>query len=124
MKFDTIAKPKIYGRRGTKNIHKFSLSLTTKSLWRALSMDHLWHRVITTNYSNNFGLIQWFHVEKKPTTDASNIWSNLLQAVNVMIKWLTWILGIEQFIRVGMDSIMGVLKNFNLSVELLSPLHE
>jgi hypothetical protein len=48
--WESIAKPKSVGGWGLRNIFLFNQALASKSLWRVLSQDGIWHRVITGKY--------------------------------------------------------------------------
>jgi hypothetical protein len=49
-----IARPKIYGGWGLKNMDMFGRALAAKSLWRCLTKDGLWNKVVKDKYIHNF----------------------------------------------------------------------
>jgi len=48
--WESIARPKYLGGWGLRNIHLFNRDLATKSMWRLLTKDGIWHRVIKDKY--------------------------------------------------------------------------
>ena len=48
--WDMIAKPKLLGGWGLRNIFLFNRALAANSLWRVLMKDGIWHKVIKDKY--------------------------------------------------------------------------
>jgi hypothetical protein len=48
--WEKIAKPKLLGGWGLRNLFIFNRALATKSLWQVLMEEGIWHRVIKYKY--------------------------------------------------------------------------
>jgi hypothetical protein len=55
-RWDIIAKPKAVGGWGLRNLALFKQALATKTLWRVLTQDGIWHRIIHGKYITPFHL--------------------------------------------------------------------
>jgi hypothetical protein len=64
-----IARPKKYGGWGLRNLFSFSRAMATNTLWRALMLDGLWHRVLKDKYFPYVSVARWLRtvprLEKK-----------------------------------------------------------
>jgi hypothetical protein len=121
-KWEIIAKPKIFGGWGIRNIYLFNRSLVENTLWRVLMKDDIWHRVIKDKYLPYSSVFTWLRSTTQRTTNASQTWRNLVKSINVITHWLSWSPGSGHSVIIGKDKILG-LGNFSLlSQELLASL--
>jgi hypothetical protein len=91
--WDFIARPKILGGWGLRNIFLFNKVLVEKSLWRVMMKDGIWHRVIKDKYLPHCSIATWLRSTSHRTTNASHIWKNLLKYLHIITHWLRWKLG-------------------------------
>jgi hypothetical protein len=54
-----IARPKKYGGWGLRNLFSFSRAMVANTLWRALMVDGLWHRVLKEKYLPSVSVEHW-----------------------------------------------------------------
>jgi len=107
-RWDSIAKPKSVGGWGIWNIFLFKQALETKSLWRVLTQDGIWNRVIYGKYITPHCFSSWIkHTDNCPAI-ASPIWRSLLKNIHIIQQWLCWKLGPSHAIHIGRDAIMGL----------------
>jgi hypothetical protein len=58
--WEHLAKPKQLGGWGIQNIHLFNKALAANSLWRVLTKDGVWSKVIKDKYIPHCSTITWF----------------------------------------------------------------
>jgi hypothetical protein len=87
-RWDSIAKPKMVGGWGLRNIFLFNKYLASNSLWCVLSQDGIWHRVIIGKYISHIFVLSWLRQTFNSPTNASLIWRSLLKYVHIIQHWL------------------------------------
>jgi hypothetical protein len=123
-RWDSIAKPKSVGGWGLRNIFLFNKALASNSLWRVLSQDGIWHRVIIGKYITHLTILSWLRHTTTSPTNASPIWRSLLKFIHIIQHWLCWKPGSSHTIHIGQDAILGLGTSAFLSPGLLNKLHE
>jgi hypothetical protein len=123
-RWDSIAKPKLVGGWGLRNIFLFNKSLASNSLWHVLSQDGIWHRVIIGKYISHISVPSWLRHTFNSPTNASLIWRSLLKYIHIIQHWLCWKPRSGHTIHIGRDVILGLGTSAYLSSELLNKLHE
>jgi hypothetical protein len=73
-RWENIAKPKLFGGWGLRNIFLFNRSLAANSLWRVLMKDGIWHRVIKDKYLPYCSVSTWLRSTTQRMTYASQTW--------------------------------------------------
>jgi hypothetical protein len=58
-RWETLTKPKNCGGWGFCNIFHFNKALATNTLWRVLTQDGIWHRVIKDKYLPYVTVTNW-----------------------------------------------------------------
>jgi hypothetical protein len=61
-RWDIIAKPKAVGGWGLHNLSLFKQALAKKTLWRVLTQDGIWHRIIYGKYITPLSLACWLRL--------------------------------------------------------------
>jgi len=77
-----IAKPKLLGGWGLRNIFLFNRGLAANSLWRGLMKEGIWHKVIKDKYLLYCSVSTWFRTTSNRAISASQTWKNLLKFSN------------------------------------------
>jgi hypothetical protein len=54
-----LARPKLYGRWGLRNLNSFNSAMAENTLWRVLMKDGLWHRIIKDKYLPSLSVSRW-----------------------------------------------------------------
>jgi len=102
-RWDHIALPKSFGGWGIKNIFDFSISLAANTLWRVLSGQGIWHRVICDKYLHDISVIKWLRSPSFQNIGFSRIWSALIKSIHLINHGLFWILDRGTQIVLGKD---------------------
>jgi len=67
--FQSLAKPKNVGGWGIKNLDLFNKALAEKWLWRGLSTEGIWKKVIREKYLYVVSIPLWFRLDTKSQAD-------------------------------------------------------
>jgi hypothetical protein len=67
--WEVIAKPKLMGGWGIRNIYLFNNALAENSLWRVLVKEGVWNKVIKDKYIPHRSVVTW--LRSAPTTASS-----------------------------------------------------
>jgi hypothetical protein len=122
--WDSIARPKKVGGWGIKNLAFFNKSLAEKSLWRGLTTEGIWKKVLKDKYLPYVSVSMWFRLELRSQGETSPVWRNLLKSLPLLDHWLCWKSGNGETIQAGRDQIMGMGNNSFLSQALLTALKD
>jgi hypothetical protein len=122
--WDSIARPKKARGWGIKNLAFFNKSLAAKSLWRGLTIDGIWQKVLKDKYLPYVSVSMWFRLEHRSQGEASPVWRNLLKSLPLLHHWLCWKSGNGETIQTGRDQIMGMGQNSFLSKSLMTTLKD
>jgi hypothetical protein len=76
-----------------------------------LAKDGIWHRFINGKYLPHCSVATWLRLATYRTTNASQIWKNLLKYLHIIQHWLRWKPGSGHSVLIGMDSIPGLGKS-------------
>jgi hypothetical protein len=114
--WEVISKPKSYGGWGLRNLFHFNLALAANSLWRVLTKQGIWHKVIKDKYLPYTSVTTWLRSATTTQPSASQTWKNLTKSLPLITHWLSWFPGNGQSILLGQDIILG-----NGSISFLSP---
>lgn len=115
--WEAISKPKLYGAWGLRNLFHFNLALATNSLWRVLTKQGIWHKVIKDKYLPYTSITTWLRWATTAQPLASQTWKNLTKSLLLITHWLSWFPGNDQSIILGQDNIHGnILGNGTLSL--------
>jgi len=87
--WEIIAKPKLLGGWGLRNIFLFNRALTTNSLWQALMKDGILHRVIKDTYLPYVLVSTWFKTSTNSVNCASQTWKNILKSLHLITHWMS-----------------------------------
>ena len=93
-----------------------------KTLWRGLTMDGIWQKILKDKYLPSLSVSNWFRLENSCFEVSSSIWKNLQKSKPLLDHWLCWEVGIETSIQVGRDLLMGLGRCSILSPSLQSAL--
>jgi hypothetical protein len=93
--------------------------LASKTLWRVLTQDGIWHRIIFGKYITPLSLACWLRLPVICTNSASPIWRSLLKNLTYIHHWLCWKPGSRLAIHIGRDAILGLGSKAYLSSGLL-----
>jgi hypothetical protein len=99
--WEIIAKPKLLGGWGLRNIFLFNRALAANSLWRVLMKDGIWHRVIKDKYLPYCSVSTWFRTTTNRSISASQTWKNLLKSLHLITHWLSWSPGSGHSVIIG-----------------------
>jgi hypothetical protein len=124
MSLGSHCKTKSGRRLGTPQYFPFKQALATKSLWRVLTQDGIWHRVIYGKYITPLSLTSWLRHTVTCPTIASPIWRSLLKNLHFIQHWLCWKPGSGHSIHIGRDVILGLGSTAFLTPGLLNYLRE
>jgi hypothetical protein len=91
--WETLSRPKKNGGWGFRNLFHFNTALNTNTLWRVLTHESIWHRVILDKYLQNATLFNWLRKQSHFIKSASRIWSSLIRTIPIILHWLSWQLG-------------------------------
>jgi hypothetical protein len=90
VRWETLARPKCFGGWGFRNIFTFSKALAATTLWRVLTKDGLWQKVIKEKYFHSKTVFNWLRSTSFHQFSASKIWNGLLKSVYLITNWLSW----------------------------------
>jgi hypothetical protein len=121
--WETIAKPKVYGGWGLRNIYCFLRALAAKSLWHGLMHPGIWKRVLKDKYSSHISVSTWLCSSSTVTSFGSQTWKNLLNSLPLIVHWLACKPGVDDSAIVGKDEILGMGKDSILTAELITVLN-
>jgi hypothetical protein len=116
--WEVIAKPKLMGGWGIRNIFLFNNALAANSLWRVLMKEGVWNKVIKDKYIPHCSVVTWLRSAPATTSSASQTWKNLLKSLHLITHWLSWRLGSGHSMLLGLDSILGLGSSSFLSRQL------
>jgi hypothetical protein len=123
VKWSTLARPKDLGGWGIHNLLWFSRALAAKSLWRLMSNNMLWGRVLMSNYLAGKTIEEWFCMPRKSVLSSSTRWKAMVDAFPLLGKWAAWRIGNGRSIRVGEDPWEGSDNKLLTTNGLLRRLH-
>jgi hypothetical protein len=121
-RWDNLTKPKKAGGWGLKSIFSFNTALLASSLWRAVTIDSIWHRIVIEKYIGSLSLCDWIRLPILQQKRASPFWKGLVAAAPVILHWLRWKPGSCTEIKIGRDKIIGMEGRSILSHALCSKL--
>jgi hypothetical protein len=73
--WNIIARPKLFGGWGLRNLLCFSRAMAANTLWRDLMHDGLWHRVLKSKYLPFVSVERWFCTVNTSLIKGSQSWS-------------------------------------------------
>jgi len=123
VKWDILASPKSLGGWGLKNIFYFSKALAAKSVWRLITTDSIWNKVISKKYISPDSMEEWIIRPTKETSNCSIIWKVITNSFQVVGDGLAWHVGKGTQFRVGIDPWPGSGRNHILPQGMLDWLH-
>ena len=99
VKWQDLCKPKLHGGMGFKDLSWFNDALLAKHIWRHLH-DHqsLFYRVFKAENFPNFSVM-----EAKEPSNALYAWKSILQARDVIKKWVVWRIGNGNLVHIWGD---------------------
>jgi len=100
----------------------FNTALLANSLWRAVSSDSIWNRIIADKYLGSRPLASWIRLPVFQLRSVSSFWKGLVSSIPVILHWLVWIPGNGMEIRIGSDKVLGLGDRSLLSCDLRSHL--
>jgi hypothetical protein len=122
-RWEVLSRPKKIGGWGLQNLFLFNTALNTNTLWRVLSQDSIWHRVVFGKYIQNQSLVNWLRKPSHLISSASRIWSSLLHTLPIIQHWLCWRPGAGFQIEIGRDKILGLGESSFLRNETIKHLN-
>jgi len=123
-KWESLAKPKIFGGWGFQNIHLFNKALDESTLWCVLVKGVVWHSIVKDTYFPFCSEATWLRSVSFRTPAASDTLKNLLKTMHLITQWLSYNSGSRHFILIGKDQIQGPGISYFLFPDLLSSLQE
>jgi hypothetical protein len=120
--WESLAKPKSAGGWGIKHLASFNKALLEKTLWRGLTTDGIWQKILKINTCHSYLFQIGLDWRISCTEVSSSVWKNLQKAKPLLDHWLCWKVGSGTSIQVGKDHLMGLGKRSILSPGLLSVL--
>lgn len=121
--WESLAKPKIKGGWGIKNIFHFSKALVVNSLWRVLTKPCIWHSVIKDKHLLHTTIVRWLRNATATTRVASKFWRNLAKSKFWLTQWLCWKPGSGHSIILSNDCILDLDKASYLPPQLIAHLN-
>ena len=118
-----LSLPRGWGGWGIKNLSWFSTTLMLKSFWHGLFGNSLWSSVLYGKYLE-MNLIDWIRNPKNISRNSTPICRGFMKIYLWIGKDLTWKVGNGKDVMVGIDPILGLGENFQLSPFILSYLGE
>jgi hypothetical protein len=110
-RWDLLSRPKKNGGWGLRNLVLFNTTLNVNTLWRVLTQQGIWHKVLRDKYLKNSTVINWYRLASQKVSATSRMWNSLVQTVHVIIHWLSWSPGKGHYINLGRDQILGLGKS-------------
>jgi hypothetical protein len=92
-------------------------------LWRGLTTDGIWQKILKYKYMPLSSVSNWFRLESKCTETLSHGWKNLQKEKYLLDHWLCWKVGNGTAIQEGMNHLMGLGARSILTLGLLSTLN-
>jgi hypothetical protein len=123
-RWETLARPKRFGGWGFRNIFSFSKALAATTLWRVLTKEGIWHKVIKEKYFPFITVNNWLRSVSFHQPSASKIWNNLLKSVHLITNWISWKPDMGHHVALGRDRILGLGSSSFLSLPLLTVLRQ
>jgi hypothetical protein len=87
--WDSLARPKRFGGWGLLNIYNFSSALAATTLWRVLTTEGLWQKVLKEKYLCSTTIDTWLHSDTFTQPVASKMWKGLLKSIHLINNWLS-----------------------------------
>jgi hypothetical protein len=119
-RWDILSRPKKVGGWGLKNLTFFNTALLANTLWRVLTHDSIWHRIILDKYLGDTPVFAWIRKSSHLQQRASSFWNGLTKTFFVILHWLRWRPGSGTLISIGRDKIIGLEDRSLLSEPLQS----
>jgi len=107
-----------------RNLFSFSQAMAVNSLWRALKVDGLWHRVIKSKYFPSISIESWLRSYSISRIRGSPTWKYLTKNFHLLGHGLSWCLGTGTLIHIEKDKILGLGLSSFLSDELIQALNQ
>jgi len=107
-RWEALSKPKKLGGWGFRNLWFFNTALNTNTLWRVLTRDNVWHRVVMDKYLQNTTLDNWLRKPSHFIKSTSRIWSSLVHIIPLILHRISWRPGAGIHIFIGRDKILGL----------------
>jgi hypothetical protein len=123
-RWDVLSRPKSCGGWGFRNLSHFNSALNANTLWRVLTRDGIWHKIIKDKYLQHSTIVNWLRSTSFKQNYASRIWNNLLKYVHLITHWLSWLSGSGHLISLGRDHILGLGDRSLLSRDLIDHLRK
>jgi ribonuclease HI len=120
--WEALSKPRRFGGWGLMDLSSFNTALLANSLWRAVTVDSIWHRVIVDKYLGAMPLVHWIRKPFFQQRNVSHFWKGMVTSLPVILHWLVWKPGAGTEIRIGVDNILGLGERSLLSDELRTQL--
>ena len=102
-----IARPRLLGGWGFKDLESFGQALRMKTLWRFLTTDTIWSQICSDKYLRDINKETWILKGHKSKGIASPIWNGLLETRQWIRPGLTWQVGSGADIKIGEVSFIG-----------------
>jgi hypothetical protein len=119
-----LSTPKKAGGMGFLNIYSFSKVVATSTLWRVLTHNDLWKKVLKEKYLSHMSVQNWIRSATFKYHSTSKVWNSLLKVISLIINWLSWKPGSGHLIDLGMDRVLGIGEASILSDSLLNTLKQ
>jgi hypothetical protein len=122
--WDSLARPKRFGGWGLLNIYNFSSALAASTLWRVLTTEGLWQKVLKEKYLHSTTVDTWLRSDTFTQPTASKMWKGLLKSIHLINNWLSWKPGSGSLVEIGRDRVLDLGLRSLLSPNLLTILHQ
>jgi hypothetical protein len=117
-RWDLLARPKICGGWGLKNLPLFNSALIANTYWRALTHGSIWNKILLGKYLGNSLISTWLRKSSHKHRKASSFWNGWIKNLFVILHWIRWLPGNGNSISLGRDLISG-LENLSLLSDTL-----
>jgi hypothetical protein len=104
----SLTTPKKAGGWGLRDLSLFNIALLVSSLWRAVNLNSIWHRIVAGKYLGSQSLCSWLRKPSLKLNRASIFWKGMIASSPVILHWLRWKPGSGTEIRLGRDQIVGL----------------
>jgi hypothetical protein len=107
-RWDLLARPKHCGGWGLINLTTFNTTLLENTLWRVLTVDNIWQRILWDKYLGGSSVVDWLRKSNHQQLKSSSIWSGLTKSIPVLLHWLPVEGRTGNSILIGVDKIVGL----------------
>ena len=106
-------------RVGVKDLSMFGKSLVSKSLWKILTKDNLWCRIIQQKYMAPLSFVDCIRIQINSSYQDFNNWKAFTSAFSVLGNHLAWKVCACTQVSISANTIFGCIQNIYLPPEVI-----